>query len=418
MKIMDKLTKRNVVHYFISDISVFVSVYLTFLSMVWITFKLTDSPADLGLVGFVQNIPFMLFSVYGGVVADNHNRLKIVVRFNIAFVFLAALIAVIQITGLLSFPIILFFSFMLGSLFSIYYPSFISLVKNMVTDPKEFPRVMGAAASNAKVGQLLASSALSFLITAFTIAGTFVSAFIFNVISLFSITRLKGIVQNIVPQQESVKEQIVTGFKYVWANPPLVAIVLLSTIISTVFIFVSFQMPMIDSEFLHGATTDLGILFIAGAIGGLTSGIYLGKRKSTKNLLWFLIICAFVSGASIIGLAFSRHLWLSFIFAMGVDFAFIATMGIGNTLLQLLSEEGKIGRVLGTNTMMSWGFASLVMMLFGFLAKPIGIEAVMIIIGIMAIISGVIYIISIKAQRPKLNELYQLRNIPPERQPV
>ncbi|MBK8981126.1 MAG: MFS transporter [Ignavibacteria bacterium] len=136
---MDSPVKRNVFHYFISDISVFVSVYLNFLTMVWLTYELTGSSADLGLVGFVQNVPFFLFSVLGGVVADNYNRRKIVVRFNIVFVILAFVVALTAFLKFLTFPLILVFSFLLGAFYSIYYPSMIAMVQDMVTDNDEFP---------------------------------------------------------------------------------------------------------------------------------------------------------------------------------------------------------------------------------------------------------------------------------------
>lgn len=410
--------RKNVIHYFISDISVFVSVYLSFLTMVWLTYEMTGSSADLGLVGFLQNVPFFLFSVFGGVIADNYNRRKIVIRFNFIFVLLALVVALSYVFKFFSFPLLLVFSFLLGSFYSIYYPSMIAMVQDMVTDKDEFPRVMGAAASNAKTGQLVASSSFSFIISAFTAAGTFIGAFLFNLISLISISRVKYNAPPVVKKNESVTGQIKTGITYVIQYKPLMAIILMSSIISLVFVFVSFQMPLIDKDFLSGTSSELGILFIAGAVGGLTSGIYLGRRKSTRHLLWFLVACAIVSGISIIGLAFSRELWLSFIFAMGVDFAFIATMGIGNTLLQLLSDKDVCGRVLGVNTMMSWGFSSVVMMLLGFLAKSTGIEPVMIGIGISLFLSATIYVFSLKFQRPMLEKIYSDQNIPVEKQPI
>lgn len=415
---MQSEVKKNVIHYFISDISVFVSVYLSFLSMVWLTYEMTGSSADLGLVGFLQNIPFFLFSVLGGVVADNYNRKKIVVRFNFIFVLLALSVALAFLFKLFSFPLLLVFSFLLGSFYSIYYPSMIAMVQDMVTNKDEFPRVMGAAASNAKTGQLIASSSFSFIISAFTAAGAFIGAFIFNVISLISISRVKYNAPPVIKKNESVTGQVKTGLSYVIKYGPLLGIILMSSIISLVFVFVSFQMPLIDKDFLSGTSSELGILFLAGAIGGLSSGIYLGQRKSTKHLLWFLVACAIISGISIIGLAFSRELWLSFIFAMGVDFAFIATMGIGNTLLQLLSDKDVCGRVLGVNTMMSWGFSSLVMMLLGFLAKSTGIEPVMIGIGITLFLSAAIYVITLKFQRPMFAQIYSEQNIPLEKQPI
>lgn len=223
---MDTSVKRNVIHYFITDISSFVSVYLFFLTMVWLTYKLTGSSADLGLVGFVQNVPFFLLSVLGGVIADNYNRRKIVVRFNFIFVFLALCVTLSFYFKILNFPVILVFSFLLGAFFSIYYPSMVAMVQDMVPNKEEFPRVMGAAASNAKTGQLVASSSFSFLISSFTAIGTFIGAFIFNVIAYISIIRVKYKDPVIIKKNESVISQIAAGFKYLFNHLPILAIIL------------------------------------------------------------------------------------------------------------------------------------------------------------------------------------------------
>ena len=409
--------KRNVIYYFIADISTFTSIYISFLSMVWLIYKLTDSSADLGIMGLTLHGPF-LFSLFGGVIADNFIRRKTVLRFNIAFAILAAIVLITFISGFLSLPLIFIFSFLLGTILSIYYPSMIAMVRDIVTDKKEFPKIMGAAATNAKTGQLIASSSFSFIIPAFTAAGTFLLALFFNIASIISISRIKYPDIPIQKKDESVLKQVKTGLQYVLKHKPLIGIILMMSMTSLAFIFVTFQMPLIDKEFLGGGSSNLGVLFIGGAIGGLTSGIYLGRRKSTKNLLWFLVICVAFSGISITGLSLSRELWLSFIFAMGVDFSFIAALGMSNTLLQLLSKSEISGRVLGINNMVSLGFFAVITMLLSFLAKSVGMETVMIGIGISLLISVILYVASLKLQRPILNRIYTERDITPEKQPI
>lgn len=99
---------------------------------------------------------------------------------------------VLVITDLLSFPLILLMGFSLGSVFALNYPSMIGLVKDIVTDKQEFPRVMGAAASNAKIrGQVAASSTFSILFAAFGAIGIFATALLANLIALVSIIWLK-----------------------------------------------------------------------------------------------------------------------------------------------------------------------------------------------------------------------------------
>ncbi|HMT12555.1 MAG TPA: MFS transporter, partial [Ignavibacteria bacterium] len=115
---------------------------------------------------------------------------------------------------------------------------------------------------------------------AFGAIGTFATALLANLIALVSIIRLKKPRQETNLQSDSVKVQFVTGIKYVFHYKPLLAIVLISTMISIVFGFVTFQLPIIDADFLKGGSKDLGILYLAGAIGGLASGIYMSRRKS------------------------------------------------------------------------------------------------------------------------------------------
>ncbi len=404
--------KKNVFHYFTSDICVFVSVYLMFMSMIWISYDHTHSSARLGILGFVQNVPFMLFSIYGGVLADRYNRKKLIIGFNCLFIVNSSLILIFQLLNILTFDFILIFCFALGSFYSLYYPSLVATVKDMISDEKEFPKIMGAASSNAKIGQLIASSSFSFLLKLIGATGTFITGLFFNIVSLISFLFLKGLKQNESQPSDGVFLQIKQGFSYTLKNKILTGIILVTALISCTFVFVTFQLPAIDTGFIKGGSSDLGILFIAGAVGGLVAGFYLGRRKSTKNLLKFLILCIFLSAMAIIGLAFSRELPISFFFGMFVDFSFIAAMGISNTLLQLFSDKNIVGRVLGVNIMFSWGLSSVLMMLFGFLIGPFGLENVMLLLGGIIVLSGIFYIILLKKQKGLLQSIYTEKNIP------
>lgn len=409
--------KSNIFRYFLTDINVFISVYLSFFSLSWITFKLTGSPAALGTIGFAQNLPFLLFSIYGGVLADKYDRKRNVVLCNIGLTIVTVISIFLVVFDLLTFPLILMLGFSLGSVFALNYPSMIGLVKDIVSDKQTFPRVMGAAASNAKIGQVAASSSFSFLFAAFQAVGTFAAALAANLIALVSIIMLKKPPQDLSVQSDSVKVQFITGIKYVFYYKPLLAVVLISTMISIVFGFVTFQLPVIDADFLKGGSKTLGTLYLAGAIGGLGSGIYMSRRKSTKNLLRFLVICAFISGVSITGIALSRSVVTTFIFAMGVDFAFIAAMGINNTVLQMLTEDSKRGRVLGVNTSFNWGVMSIFVMIFGYVAKYVGMEFTIIIVGAMTVISGFVFVWSMKKDMPVLKQMYIDRGVEPGHEP-
>ena len=52
----------------------------------WQVYSMTNNVIDLGLIGLVEAIPFILISIFSGHIADTFNRKKIIVLFNLIFI--------------------------------------------------------------------------------------------------------------------------------------------------------------------------------------------------------------------------------------------------------------------------------------------------------------------------------------------
>ncbi|HEY9016384.1 MAG TPA: MFS transporter, partial [Gemmatimonadales bacterium] len=65
----------------------------------WLVYRLTGSAVLLGVVGFANRIPVLLFSTVGGAVADRYNRHRIVIATQAASMCLAGLLAMLTLTG-------------------------------------------------------------------------------------------------------------------------------------------------------------------------------------------------------------------------------------------------------------------------------------------------------------------------------
>jgi hypothetical protein len=50
--------------------------YVTF---VWITWEMTHDPLSLGYLGLAQGVPLVVFQLFGGVLADRTNRLRLLI---------------------------------------------------------------------------------------------------------------------------------------------------------------------------------------------------------------------------------------------------------------------------------------------------------------------------------------------------
>ena len=51
-----------------------IGTWMQIVAQNWLVLSLTDSPFFLGLDAFLQQLPIMLFTLIGGVLADRHDR--------------------------------------------------------------------------------------------------------------------------------------------------------------------------------------------------------------------------------------------------------------------------------------------------------------------------------------------------------
>jgi MFS family permease len=88
----------------------------------WLVVKLTDSPLWLGLVSAATQLPYLLFSLAGGDLADRFDRRRIVACNNIATGLIACIAALLVATGSITIGWIAGLGFLLGTCNAIEHP--------------------------------------------------------------------------------------------------------------------------------------------------------------------------------------------------------------------------------------------------------------------------------------------------------
>jgi len=81
----------------------------------WHVYILTNSPVALGLIGLMRVIPIIVFSLIGGVMADAHDRRRVMIVTQSAMMFFAATLGLSTITGLISAPLIYLLAALIAS---------------------------------------------------------------------------------------------------------------------------------------------------------------------------------------------------------------------------------------------------------------------------------------------------------------
>ena len=342
-----------------------VGTWMHIVAQGWMMYQLTDSPFWLGLVGLMRAIPLLAFPLLGGVVADRMSRLKVLYVTQTAALIFAAGLASITAFGVVTPWHVLAFSFLSATVLAFDAPARQALLPDLV-GPHD---VMNAISLNSWAfnGAVLVGPALAaLLLPVIGMAGVFyINAASFGVVLIaLALIRVKG---DVVPLG-SARQNFLDGLRYVAGNPAILALVLMTAIVSLLGRSYGQLMPVFARDFLGLDASGMSILYTTAGVGtclGATVLIVLHDPKR-KGLL---AVGAGLSFAVVLGLfAVSRSLWLSEILLLTVGAALIVFSTSVSTLLQKLTPKGLRGRVMSVNTLAWQGLEYLGVMITGTLA--------------------------------------------------
>src|SRR5690606_25555491 len=134
----------------------------------WVVYSITQSKFMLGVTVFSTLFPTALFSIFGGVVSDRHNRYKVLLVTQILSFVQAILLflAITFFTHHLVWAIILL-SMVLGTINSFDVPARQSLVRELINNPSDLPNALALNSSMVNLSKLIGPTLAGFIIEEF-----------------------------------------------------------------------------------------------------------------------------------------------------------------------------------------------------------------------------------------------------------
>ena len=337
----------------------------------WLVYRLTGSPALLGLVGFAGQIPVFLLAPAGGIVADRYSRRNIVIGTQAASMVLAFALAALTLSGRVQVPHIFALAALLGVVNAFDIPARQAFIVEMV----EKDDLINAIALNSSLFN-------SARIVGPAVAGLLVAAigegwcFFANAVSYAPV--IAGLALIRVPRRPAegrgrpLLADIVEGFRFVAGNPPVHALMALLGVVSITAMPYAVLMPIFADAVLHAGARGLGLLLGASGAGALLAALLLASRRTVRGLGRLVALSAAMLGMSLIVFAASRLFWFSTAVLVMVGFAMMLEMGASNTLIQSMTPDRLRGRVMAVYSMMFMGLAPVGALLAGLAAARLG----------------------------------------------
>jgi MFS family permease len=266
----------------------------------WTMNLLTESPFLVSLMSTVASLPFFLFTLPAGALADKIDRQKLVCAINLSLAAAALGLAVLGWLHLLNPCVILVCVFLIGVGFAFNAPAWTSIVPEVVSNA-ELPSASTLSGLQFNISGLIGPVLGGLLIP---LAGTnFVFAanaacFLLIVLATRQWKQPTALVK--LPP-ESFLESLGTAIRYVRCAPGLQVVLARSFLFALFISAIPALMPVVGLKVLHLSASNLGFLFTCMGAGSVVGAVFiipwLRARCSPDSLTLLansLIILAYV----------------------------------------------------------------------------------------------------------------------------
>ncbi len=319
-------------------------------AVAWQVYLLTHSAIALGLIGLLQAIPRLIFSLVGGVFADVFDRRKMLILIEITMAATSTVLALCTIYHVINMYIIYSVVLVAACVSAFEFPTRQAVIPTLV------PREQMADAMSLSMVMMQLTFIIGPTLGGFIIAWSGIAnTYWIDVISYFVVIA-SLLLMNIprVPIEKRAQAGVgalVDGARFLRAHPIILSVLSLD-FFATFFGSPRAILPLYASDILHIGPQGLGLLLAATSIGAVALTPFAGRigRFSRQGLGIVLSIIAW--GICIIAFGISSGpLWLSVLFLAGAGAADMISMILRGMVIQLTTPDEFRGRMSAVNAM-------------------------------------------------------------------
>jgi MFS family permease len=364
---------RNYRLFFSGQIVSLVGTWMQNTALAWFVVELTHSPVAVGFLAFCRFVPFSVFGLVSGVVADRFDNRRLVMTTQAFAMAVSVALAALAFSG----HAIVWEAYVLaalgGTALVFDAPGRHSLTFQMV-GRDELPNAVALNASIFNASRVIGPAVGGVLIAATSVG----VCFALNAVSFLAVLAALALMrkEELVPVERAVRPTLVAGVReglsYVAGAPKVRAVLVMTLVVSTVGFNFHVLVPVLASDTLHVGARVFGLLsaaFGAGALVGALAAAALARAS-------FKALVAGTGGFSLTLLALApQHTVVAcglLLFLTGISF----TLWTSNSqsILQLSAPDHLRGRVLSLWLLAFAGAAPLGGLLAGWLAEVGGTE--------------------------------------------
>ena len=394
LRALTSFRQRNYRLFWFGQMISLIGSWMQSIGQAWLVLQVTHSAWQLGLVGALQALPILLFSLFGGVFADRWPKRRVLLVTQSLAMLQALLLWALIATGAMQLWHLYVLAMLLGLTNSLDRPTRQAFVVEMV-GREDLPNAMALNSSLINLARIVGPGLGGIIIGASSVTMLFLLnglSFIPVLISLALMRRqelheLHAQLQQpgAVGERKNTWHSLREGVDYVWKTPALAFVIL---VVGLVLLFGSnfnVVLPLFATGVLQAGAVGFGFLSAASGLGALIAALWLAWRNqkpTVRHVLIGMLVFAVLEAV----FAVSRLYLLSLALIAAVGFAETAFAVGATTMLQMLAPDHLRGRVMSIYVLCFDGSLPLGYMLVGWLSALCGAPIALLICALVSLL--------------------------------
>jgi len=383
------------------------------IAVMWLAYRLSGSTLFTGLVGFLNNVPYLVLSPFAGVLGDRVSRRKLLLIVLSLLATQSTVLALLSGFNLITLPQLALLALIGGTCNAFETPTRQSIFVQLLDRREDLSNAIALNSILMNGTRLVGPSIGGLIIAAFGETACFALNACTYLVVLAALARVRVVHPRTARAPSHPLADLKEGWHYAMGQVPVRRMLFALAAVSFSISPYATLMPAIAVKTFQQGAQLVGLFVGAVGLGALISAVSLARRPSIRGLAKWIAIAAVIAGLGAIGFGFSRSVWLSALLMMMAGYGMFMTGVTCNTILQNIVDEDMRSRVMSYYSTFFIGTAPLGHYAAGALAEHIGAPLTFVVLGLISLATGIVFALQMKSFRSHLRPVYVSRGIIP-----
>lgn len=347
------LASRDYSLFLVGQLVSVIGTWMQSTALPYLAYRISGRPLDLGIIGFANTLPTLLFALPAGVLVERWDKRKVVIIFQAIMSVQAFGLAFLAFTGHIRMWHIVLLAFLYGSAVAVEVTARQSMLVEL-TGKDALPSAIALQSTAFNVGRVLGPLCAAWIIAATGHEGNVFLAngisYLFVIFGLF-LAQTRYRVEHIETSDRSLRAEFGEGLSYIRRNLGVLSIILLAALVGFFGMPMIQQIPALARDVLKTISDTESIvatrtsnLYAAQGVGALlASFMTITMVSANKKRMLLLGQIAFI--LPLIAIGFTRDGNVAFLLMTLIGWGIVTQLVNMNTIIQTEVPDQLRGRV-------------------------------------------------------------------------